>query len=73
MWVGKVNCLWHNARMPETLPRPCSVAAALGLIGEKWSLLVIRELAFRVQLLGPCFRCLRDTAPRSRGQQRQRT
>jgi DNA-binding HxlR family transcriptional regulator len=34
--------------MPETLPRPCSVAAALGLIGEKWSLLVIRELAFRV-------------------------
>ena len=48
MWVGKVNCLWHNASMPETLPRPCSVAAALALIGEKWSLLVIRELAFRV-------------------------
>jgi DNA-binding HxlR family transcriptional regulator len=48
MRVGKVNCLWHNAPMPETLPRPCSVAAALGLIGEKWSLLVIRELAFRV-------------------------
>jgi DNA-binding HxlR family transcriptional regulator len=48
MWVGKVNCLWHNAPMPETMPRPCSVAAALGLIGEKWSLLVIRELAFRV-------------------------
>lgn len=34
--------------MPESQPRPCSVAAALGLIGEKWSLLVIRELAFRV-------------------------
>ena len=34
--------------MPEAIPRPCSVAAALGLIGEKWSLLVIRELAFRV-------------------------
>jgi DNA-binding HxlR family transcriptional regulator len=48
MRVGKVNCLWHNAAMPETLPRPCSVAAALGLVGEKWSLLVIRELAFRV-------------------------
>ena len=28
--------------------RPCSVAAALGIIGEKWSLLVIRELAFGV-------------------------
>jgi DNA-binding HxlR family transcriptional regulator len=30
------------------VPRPCSVEAALGVIGEKWSLLVIRELAFRV-------------------------
>ena len=29
-------------------PRPCSAAAALGVIGEKWSLLVIRELAFGV-------------------------
>jgi DNA-binding HxlR family transcriptional regulator len=34
--------------MVETHPRPCSVAAALGVIGEKWSLLVIRELAFGV-------------------------
>ena len=34
--------------MPDVLPRPCSVAAALGVIGEKWSLLVIRELAFGV-------------------------
>jgi DNA-binding HxlR family transcriptional regulator len=29
-------------------PRPCSVAAALAVIGEKWSLLVIRELAFGI-------------------------
>jgi DNA-binding HxlR family transcriptional regulator len=34
--------------MTESTPRPCSVAAALGVIGEKWSLLVIRELAFNV-------------------------
>jgi len=34
--------------VPDVLPRPCSVAAALGVIGEKWSLLVIRELAFGV-------------------------
>jgi DNA-binding HxlR family transcriptional regulator len=34
--------------MSETSPRRCSVAAALGVIGEKWSLLVIRELAFAV-------------------------
>jgi DNA-binding HxlR family transcriptional regulator len=34
--------------MRETTPRPCSVADALSVIGEKWSLLVIRELAFGV-------------------------
>jgi DNA-binding HxlR family transcriptional regulator len=34
--------------MPSAHPRPCSVAAALKVIGEKWSLLVIRELAFGV-------------------------
>lgn len=26
--------------------RPCSAAAALGLVGEKWSLLAIREISF---------------------------
>ncbi len=34
--------------MAESSPRPCTVAAALNVLGEKWSLLVIRELAFRV-------------------------
>ncbi|HVV74917.1 MAG TPA: helix-turn-helix domain-containing protein [Mycobacteriales bacterium] len=29
---------------PATAPRECSVAAALEVIGEKWSLLVVREL-----------------------------
>lgn len=28
--------------------RPCTIAAALELIGEKWSLLVLRELAYGV-------------------------
>jgi len=33
--------------MREELPgRPCSVAAALSLIGEKWSLLAVREITF---------------------------
>jgi DNA-binding HxlR family transcriptional regulator len=33
--------------MREELPgRPCSVAAALNLIGEKWSLLAVREISF---------------------------
>ena len=32
---------------PHQLPgRPCSAAAALELIGDRWSLLVIRELLF---------------------------
>jgi len=31
----------------EELPgRPCSVAAAMNLVGEKWSLLAVREIAF---------------------------
>jgi DNA-binding HxlR family transcriptional regulator len=35
------------ARMREDLPgRPCSVAAALNVVGEKWALLAIREIAF---------------------------
>jgi DNA-binding HxlR family transcriptional regulator len=33
--------------MREELPgRPCSVAAALNLIGEKWALLAVREIAY---------------------------
>jgi DNA-binding HxlR family transcriptional regulator len=31
---------------PDTRGRPCSVAAALGLVGEKWSLLAVREISF---------------------------
>ena len=29
---------------PLTAPRECSVAAALDVIGEKWSLLILRDL-----------------------------
>jgi len=33
--------------MRDDLPgRPCSVAASLNLVGEKWSLLAVREIAF---------------------------
>jgi DNA-binding HxlR family transcriptional regulator len=28
---------------PNTLPRPCAIADALDLIGERWSLLIVRE------------------------------
>src|SRR5437764_7489538 len=33
---------------PEIFPRPCSIAAALTVLGEKWSFLVVRELALGV-------------------------
>ncbi len=29
-------------------PRPCPIAATLGIIGERWTLLAIRELAYGV-------------------------
>src|ERR1700757_3304938 len=33
-------------RVEELPGRPCSVAAALNLIGEKWALLAVREIVF---------------------------
>lgn len=33
---------------PEIFPRPCTIAAALSVLGEKWALLVVRELALNV-------------------------
>ena len=37
-----------NARLdPATLPgRPCSAAAALELVGDRWALLAVREISF---------------------------
>lgn len=34
--------------MTDASPRACSIAAALTILGEKWSLLVVRELALNV-------------------------
>lgn len=34
--------------MSERFPRPCTIAAALAVLGEKWSLLAVRELALNV-------------------------
>ena len=34
--------------MDETDPRACSIAAALTFLGEKWSLLVVRELSLGI-------------------------
>lgn len=32
--------------VPGAPGRPCSIAAALGVVGEKWALLAVREIAF---------------------------
>lgn len=32
---------WNSE--PTTLPRPCAIADALELIGERWALLIVRE------------------------------
>ncbi len=34
--------------MTDAAPRECSIAGALGLLGERWTLLVLRELVFGV-------------------------
>jgi DNA-binding HxlR family transcriptional regulator len=53
------------ARMREELPgRPCSVAAALNVVGEKWALLAIREIAFGNKRFGAIAR--NTGAPRDR-------
>jgi DNA-binding HxlR family transcriptional regulator len=33
---------------PQIFPRACTIASALNILGEKWSLLVVRELALNV-------------------------
>ncbi|HEX7658568.1 MAG TPA: helix-turn-helix domain-containing protein [Pseudonocardiaceae bacterium] len=33
-------------RTPVVVGRPCSVAAALELVGDRWSLLIVREVLF---------------------------
>ena len=38
--------------MPVADGRPCSVAAAMQVIGEKWSMLVVRELSYGVRRFG---------------------
>jgi DNA-binding HxlR family transcriptional regulator len=50
---------------PASLPgRPCSVAATLSVVGDKWTLLIVRELVFGNHRFGDI---LRNTgAPRDR-------
>lgn len=62
--------IWQPSRVNEqrtatSLPgRPCSVAAGLALVGDKWSLLVVRELMFGNHRFG---QLVRNTgAPRDR-------
>jgi DNA-binding HxlR family transcriptional regulator len=49
---------------PEVAGRPCSVAAALEIVGDRWSLLVIREVIFGNHRFGEIAR--NTGAPRDR-------
>src|SRR6185437_6189046 len=45
-WRGRLAHMTQRID-PATLPgRPCSLAAALELVGDRWSLLVVREVSF---------------------------
>jgi DNA-binding HxlR family transcriptional regulator len=44
-WLEKSTQLCKTETVRTPIPRPCSVADALTVIGEKWSLLVIREIS----------------------------
>jgi DNA-binding HxlR family transcriptional regulator len=42
--LEKATHLVHTAPVSRTTPRDCSVASALDVIGDRWSLLAVREL-----------------------------
>ncbi|MDQ1695816.1 MAG: hypothetical protein QOJ03_1169 [Frankiaceae bacterium] len=46
--LALVSPVTHPAKQPVA-PRRCSIAGALDVIGEKWSLLVVRELFLGVR------------------------
>ncbi|RFA12361.1 hypothetical protein B7R22_16330 [Subtercola boreus] len=49
---GVVTGVWHDGAVPGPIvvgrPRECSIADALAVIGDRWSLLIVRELGFGV-------------------------
>jgi DNA-binding HxlR family transcriptional regulator len=49
---------------PEVVGRPCSVAAALEIVGDRWSLLIVREVIFGNHRFGEIAR--NTGAPRDR-------
>lgn len=54
----------HRVRLQDLPGRPCPAAAALELVGERWALLVVRELTFGVTRFGEIVRG--TGAPRDR-------
>src|SRR5689334_7826109 len=45
---GPADAAMRVMREQPLRPRPCSVAAALDILGERWSLLAIREMGYGV-------------------------
>src|SRR5581483_4564391 len=51
-WKSQPSLAHWTLVEPDVFPRPCTIAAALSVLGEKWSLLVVRELALGVHRFG---------------------
>ena len=47
--MSELQTRTHESAAAVKMPRPCPVAAALDVVGERWSLLVIRELFYEVR------------------------
>ena len=47
--MSELQIRTHESGADAALPRPCPVAAALAVVGERWSLLVVRELFYEVR------------------------
>src|SRR5262245_41373607 len=50
-------------RRPRTYDDPCGVARALNLVGERWALLIVRELLFGPKRFGDLRRGLSTISP----------
>ena len=51
-----------SCRWPSLPGRPCPIAAALELVGERWALLVVREIALGATHFSDIVRGHRRTA-----------
>src|SRR5664279_6004521 len=69
--VDAASLICKPRRVSEIRGRPCSIAAALQVVGDRWSLLVVREVLFGNHRFGEIVRntgAPRDQVLQPRGQ-----